>query len=182
MRLLFVGAEDFVSSELRVWLESRSLALQRAGSLEAASATMQTERFDLVLLDLGLSIEGCLSLLEDLGRRPTMPQVIVMAEEQKADLGLRLGQLGARAVIGKPCGLAELASAIDMLRHPPNLTPLVRVSVGLISLHEIEEQVRRDMVNEALARSEGSRRRAALLLHISRQLLQHIMRKFESCV
>ncbi|WP_437764056.1 helix-turn-helix domain-containing protein [Sorangium sp. So ce764] len=42
---------------------------------------------------------------------------------------------------------------------------------------QVEEQVRTILVDEALARAGGSRRKAAQLLNISRQLLQHSLRR-----
>ena len=55
--------------------------------------------------------------------------------------------------------------------------PRVRGVVGERSLHEVEREVRATMVNEALTRAGGSRREAARLLKVSRQLLQHILRQ-----
>jgi transcriptional regulator with GAF, ATPase, and Fis domain len=51
--------------------------------------------------------------------------------------------------------------------------------VGQLGLREMEDQVRRSMVEEALSRSAGSRRSAARLLNVTRQTLQHILRKLE---
>jgi hypothetical protein len=45
------------------------------------------------------------------------------------------------------------------------------------SLEQIEEGVRDVLVDEALARSRGSKHGAARLLEITRQRLQHILRK-----
>ena len=63
------------------------------------------------------------------------------------------------------------------LAEPPDLTPYVRASVGIVPLQHIEEHVRHTMLQEALARSGGNRRGAARMLKVSRQLLQHMLRK-----
>jgi two-component system, response regulator RegA len=48
--------------------------------------------------------------------------------------------------------------------------------VGRVPLHELEAEVRHAMLGEAIARAEGSRRGAARLLSVSRQLMQHMLR------
>ncbi len=59
----------------------------------------------------------------------------------------------------------------------PDLTPLLRAVVGRKSVHQVEEQVRATMVAEALARANGNLSSAARMLSISRQLLQHILKR-----
>jgi transcriptional regulator with PAS, ATPase and Fis domain len=44
------------------------------------------------------------------------------------------------------------------------------------SLHDALHEVRTTMIDEALARANGSRRGAAQLLRVSRQLLQYMVR------
>ncbi|WP_437598342.1 helix-turn-helix domain-containing protein [Sorangium sp. So ce590] len=86
--------------------------------------------------------------------------------------------MGVRSFLAKPLRLEELDRAIDdALARPPDLRPQVRAAVGQTSIQEVEEQVRTIMVDEALARAGGGRRKAAQLLNISRQLLQHILRR-----
>ena len=59
---------------------------------------------------------------------------------------------------------------------PAELAAALRANVGERTLSEIERATRHIMVMEALARTGGSKTRAAKLLRVSRQLLQHILR------
>lgn len=92
--------------------------------------------------------------------------------------GFRLAQMGVRAFVPKPATPAAIERALAaVLGAAPDLAPLVRTLVGWLGVHEAEDRVRATMVAEALARARGNRKSAARLLAISRQLLQHILRK-----
>jgi len=90
----------------------------------------------------------------------------------------RLAQRGVRAYLPKPFATTDLLQAINQAFNGPlDLRPHVRSVVGRLSLQEVEAEVRRTMLQEALARAGGSRRAAARLLRVSRQLVQHIIKK-----
>lgn len=157
--------------------EERGLEVQWTDSVDVARLALKNKHFEALVLDLELSEEGCFELLESIGAHPTMPHVVALGDSGRMDVGFRLAQLGVRAVVQKPFeprGLALVLEAI--MTEPPNLRRLVRSSVGLVGVRVMEDLIRSEMVAEALARSHGSRRGAASMLRISRQLLQHIMR------
>ena len=81
MRLLLVEDDRMIGSGLRAVLQSEGHAVDWVRDIRAARAALASERFDLILLDLGLpaSAESCLvapevdgiTLLRELrGRRP----------------------------------------------------------------------------------------------------------------
>ena len=85
-----------------------------------------------------------------------------------------------RSFLPKPLNLAKLDAALDdAIAHAPDLRAQVRAAVGQRPIHELEEEIRLTMLNEALARAKGSRRGAAKLLDVSRQVIQHMLRRFE---
>jgi transcriptional regulator with PAS, ATPase and Fis domain len=51
--------------------------------------------------------------------------------------------------------------------------------VGQRQIHEVQDEVRETMLREALGRARGSRRAAAKLLRVSRQLVQHMLRRYD---
>jgi two-component system, response regulator RegA len=167
-------ASEGLASLLR---QMHSLDIHCVESIALARVALETRHFAALLLDLELSETGCIELLESIEARPRLPQIVVMGNCGQMDLGFRLAQLGVRAVLRKPIEAHSLALALERAwTEPPNLRRLIRSSVGLVGVRAMEDLVRSEMVAEALARSHGSRRGAASMLRISRQLLQHIMR------
>jgi DNA-binding NtrC family response regulator len=83
-----------------------------------------------------------------------------------------------RAYLAKPLRLDRLQAVIrTALEAAPDLLPVLRQTVGHKRLADVQSEVRAVMLDEALARSRGSRRGAARLLSMSRQLLQYLLRQ-----
>jgi two-component system, response regulator RegA len=176
LRVLLAQTHGPSSAELARFLESKA-STRSVHCIESARFALEMARFDAVFLDLALSEPQCLQLLESIAARPPMPAIFVIASSEPAQVGFRLAQLGVRAVLRQPFEAQALERVWrDALDKPPDLRPLVRSSVGLVALRKVEGQVRTEMIAEALARTQGSRRGAAAMLSISRQLLQHIVR------
>ncbi len=177
MRVLLAQSSGSSGAEVSSFLEAKACTTTRVASIESVRLALESARFDAIFLDLALSLEQCLALLERIATHPAMPALFVIASTELAHVGFRLAQLGVRAVLREPFDEQTLERVWgDGLGKPPDLRPLVRSSVGLIGMRKIEDQVRAEMIAEALARTQGSRRGAAAMLEISRQLLQHIVR------
>jgi len=89
-----------------------------------------------------------------------------------------LASHGVQVYLRKPVTLPIVEAAIERAAAMPSLLDQqLRQQVGRKPLHDVEAAVRETMVDEALARSGGGRRAAARLLRVSRQLLQHILRR-----
>lgn len=149
-----------------------------ADGLSSCTAVLHTFHPDLVVLDVELGDGDAFDALTLLSQLPVAPRVVVVSGVAGPDEAFRLAQLGVRRYVQKPINLDSLEETIrSTLQEPPDLTPHLRVSVGIVPLQHLEEQVRQTMLEEALARSGGNRRGAARLLQVSRQLLQHMLRK-----
>lgn len=130
----------------------------------------------LVVMDLDLDERAAFDLLADGLGAPT-PACVVVSGRADPVQAFRLAQLGVRSFVPKPANDAALDEALrDALERAPDLRPHIRAAVGLLPVHEIERTARVTMLHEALARSRGSKAGAAKLLHVSRQLLQHMAR------
>jgi DNA-binding NtrC family response regulator len=133
---------------------------------------------DLVLLDVVLPDGGAFDVLELLERRHPAPAVIAMSGSAEPAQSFLLATRGVRTYLAKPLRLDRLHAVIrQALEATPDLRPVLRQTVGHKPLAEVQDEVRAVMVDEALARSRGSRRGAARLLSMSRQLLQYILRQ-----
>jgi DNA-binding NtrC family response regulator len=133
---------------------------------------------DLVLLDVVLPDGDAQRVMELLEPRRPAPAVIAMSGAAGPAQSFALAAHGVRAFLDKPLRIERMHAAIrTALAATPELGPALRQTVGQRALAEVEAEVRTVMVDEALARAQGSRRAAARLLDMSRQLLQYALRR-----
>jgi DNA-binding NtrC family response regulator len=177
-RCLIVEDDARLRQRIGSALAARGFEVRAAASIAEALQALEQGTPDLIVLDVALPDGRAHDLVEVLRRRSPTPAVVAMSGAAAPDETFALAQAGVRAFLEKPIGLRELEAAVDRaLTMPPELEPHVRSAVGHLPIKDVEQLVRSTMVDEALARSRGSRRAAARVLDISRQLLQHILRK-----
>jgi DNA-binding NtrC family response regulator len=174
---LVVEHNQGLAETLASFLSERLQVVHVAGGMRDAEKHLRAAHFDTAIIDLLLPDGSGVELIERLWRQPIMPQVIVVGNPATPELAFRLGQAGVRACLPEPVTREVLQRTWDALMATvPDIRPLVRASVGRVGLHQLEQIVRTTMIDEALARAGRRRNRAARLLGISRQLLQHILR------
>lgn len=178
-RIKVAAVED--DAELRdalaAALESPAAEFRGCGTVREALVLLATWRPDIVLLDLTLPDGTAFDVLAVLRRRRPTPVTVAISGTATPPDAFRLAEAGVRAFLAKPFTMADLRAAIERATSvPPDLGLPLRGTVGHRGLQEVESETRDGMVREALARAGGSRRGAARLLRISRQLLQHILR------
>jgi two-component system, response regulator RegA len=177
-RLLIVEDHEPLRRALTARLSERAAEVRGAASVREAEGCLRGWRPDAIVLDFALPDGDAFDVLRAVAELDTLPLLVVMSGVARPDQSFRLAQLGVRAFVAKPIEVAHLDLAFEVaLREVPDLRPLLRAAVGHRSVHEVEEQVRATMVAEALARARGSRTSAARMLAISRQLLQHILKR-----
>jgi two-component system response regulator RegA len=147
-------------------------------TLEEARQKLEAFRPELVVLDFKLPDGPATDVLADIGSIVPLPAIVALSAFAEPGDSFALAELGVRAYLQKPVRLEALNDAIrKALTEPPPLNLSARQAVGHVSLKEAEEALRRTMVEEALERAGGNRRGAARILRISRELLQHVLRK-----
>ncbi|TJW48386.1 MAG: response regulator, partial [Mesorhizobium sp.] len=112
VRILVVDDEPPIRKLLRVGLGSQGYAISEAPNARTAIELMETERPDLILLDLGLPGMGGHELLRkwrDDGL--DVPVVILSSRTDEAGIVSAL-DLGADDYITKPFGMNELVARI----------------------------------------------------------------------
>jgi two-component system response regulator RegA len=134
---------------------------------------------DFVFVDTALPDDGARCVIDAAFRLESSPIVIAMgrATDCTADV-FQLAMMGVHAYLPKPLDPTRiddvLASAgLDLRRMHGLLRPLV----GRFGLKEIQSHVRRVLVDEALARTGGSRRSAARVLGVTRPAVQKFLRE-----
>jgi DNA-binding response OmpR family regulator len=110
-RILLVDDEDAVRRMLAFPLERDGHHVTVARDGEAALEKFQDERFDLVLLDVGLPKLDGMEVARRLRARSTVPIIMLTARSDEFDKVLGL-ELGADDYITKPFSLRELRSRI----------------------------------------------------------------------
>lgn len=177
-RLLIADDDERLLERLVQALRGEVGTIAVATSTSMARAALRLADVDLLLLDVNLSDGTALDVLGDLDEQVSAPAVVAMSGVATPLESFRLAHLGVVEYLSKPFGPDALRGALDRaLTRPVDLRPFVRRTVGHRAVQAVEQEVRATMVAEAMVRADGSRRKAARLLQVSRQLLQHILRR-----
>lgn len=134
MRLLLVEDDRMIGSSLRAVLHADGHAVDWVRDAAAARSALLTERFDLVLLDLGLPASATqpeggdgLAVLRELRARRDATPVIVITARDGADAHVLGLDSGADDYLAKPFEVSELAARMRavMRRHAGQPQPLL---------------------------------------------------------
>jgi len=107
-KILLVDDEAAIVHSLRYNLEKNGYAVSTAGDGRTAVALAQSERPDLVVLDIMLDgIEAC----KEIRKTSTVPIIMLTAKDQEFDKVLAL-ELGADDYVTKPFSLGEIMARI----------------------------------------------------------------------
>ena len=170
-----VALRTAISRILTGW---KNVTVSEAGTAaEARQLLADLPPPDLVVIDVRLPDESAFAIVEIVSQLSPAPIVVAMSGKASPDEAFRLGQRGVRKYLPKPFSIDEFKSAVEEARsEAPDIEPIISAWVGRIPMRELQREVRRVMVKEALALTEGSRSGAARLLHVTRQAVQQILR------
>ena len=154
MRLLLVEDDRMIGESLRNALRGCGYAVDWVRDGRAADGTLATERFDLVLLDLGLPQRDGMDVLQALRARGDRTPVIVLTARDSLASRVRGLDAGADDYLVKPFELDELLARIRAVlrRHSGRAEPAIEV--GGVSLDPATRTVSRDGVPLALSARE----------------------------
>jgi two-component system, OmpR family, copper resistance phosphate regulon response regulator CusR len=143
MRILVVEDEQKVAEALREGLEAEryEVIVERTG--EGAFFRVNTERFDVVLLDLGLPGRDGLEILKAVRSRGLdTPVLAVTARDSLQDRVTGLDS-GADDYIVKPFAFAELLARVRALARRGRVTDAPRLAVGDLEMDLVARKVAR---------------------------------------
>jgi len=154
MRLLLVEDDRMIGESLRGALRQSGFAVDWVRDGRAADGTLATERFDLVLLDLGLPQIDGMEVLAALRARGDRTPVIVLTARDALASRVQGLDAGADDYLVKPFELDELLARIRAVirRHTGRAEPAIEV--GGVSLDPATREVRRDDVPIVLSARE----------------------------
>jgi len=128
MRVLLAEDDSLLGDGVRAGLAQEGYAVDWVPDGGAALAALETQRYDLMLLDLGLPRLSGLEVLRSLrGRGNAIPVLILTARDRVADRVAGL-DAGADDYLVKPFDLDELAARIRALtrRKAGRAEPVIR--------------------------------------------------------
>jgi DNA-binding response OmpR family regulator len=112
LRLLLIEDDEMIGDSLRLALRRHGFALDWVRDGQAAEAVLRSERFDAVLLDLGLPQRSGVEVLRSLrSRGDTTPVLVLTARDTLADKVAGL-DAGADDYLIKPFELDELLARL----------------------------------------------------------------------
>ncbi len=177
-RVLVVEDNSRLRTALARALTSHGYAVEARATVASATQSLRTFRPEVVVVDVVLPDGDAFEIVEAARSAGLNVPAIAMSGRATPVQSFRLAQLGFFTYLPKPVDAESVVDAVERaLSQPRDVESLVRRSVGLRPIHAMEHDVRDAMVDEALKRTGGNLQRAAGLLCVSRQLLQHILRK-----
>ena len=143
MRLLVVEDDAALRAGLADGLRDASYAVDDVGSAEEAAARLAIDRYDLLVLDIGLPGASGIDLLASLRQRGTAIAVLVLTARGAVEDRVTGLDAGADDYLSKPFALPELLARVRaLLRRGEALAPSV-LRVGDVELDVARFEVRR---------------------------------------
>jgi DNA-binding NtrC family response regulator len=173
---LVVEPNDSARTELYAALESLTIQASGASTAQQAMQCLPLG-FDLMLLNADVP-EGALELVEAAFTLRHPPTIVVMGIRPDPWCVFELAKAGAQAYLMSPVSAASVHACLRGFSVSTHLMKLLRPLVGHLGMKEIQARVRRALLLEALARTNGSRRSAAQLLGVTRPAIQKWLRTF----
>jgi DNA-binding response OmpR family regulator len=143
MRVLVVEDELKVANALREGLEGErfEVVVERTG--EGAFFRVNTESFDVILLDLTLPGRDGLAILQALRQRGVKTPVLVLTARDSLDDRVTGLDAGADDYVIKPFAFAELLARIRALVRRGRVAEAPRLSVGDLEMDLVTRKVTR---------------------------------------
>lgn len=179
-RVLIVEDDHELRSVLAGSARERGYVVQEAATCRDALRRVE-ECPDLVIVDIRLPDGNGLEVIERCSQLVPIPLVVSISGEATPEEAFKVSQAGASGYLAKPHTLEDLWRKVDEAAvRPPEIAPALAATVGHRPMREVQSDVRRVMVDQAMGLTGGSRRGAARLLHVSRQAVQQFLRRSDS--
>jgi DNA-binding NtrC family response regulator len=176
MRLLVVDEDKGVRQAIVQAASEWKATTYEADNARAGCTALEC-RPDLLFVDVRLPDASGMTVMEAaLGIRP-IPAMIAIGSEASPKEAFELARLGVHGYLLKPLSLKEIRAAKEAIAQRRSVVPLFAAArVGKETLQDVQAGVRKAMVEQALAMTDGNRTEAARLLGVSRQAVQQMIR------
>jgi DNA-binding response OmpR family regulator len=144
MRVLIVEDDALLGDAVRSALEAAGFAADLVATAASARTALQSEQFDLAILDIGLPDENGLRLLRGLrSRGKLLPVLMLTARDGVSDRVTAL-DLGADDYVTKPFAVPELLARCRALIRRANAVASSTVTLGRLTLDIAHKEARAD--------------------------------------
>jgi two-component system, OmpR family, response regulator len=154
MRILLVEDDEMVADAVVRGLTRAGFTVDRTVSSELARAALDSEHFDLSIVDIGLPGADGLSLLKSMRAQGRTTPVLILTARYTLQDKVRAFELGADDFLMKPFEQAELAARCRALIRRASQTPSGAMQLGRLSIDLNGRQLRLDDQAVELTRRE----------------------------
>lgn len=163
MRVLLVEDDRMIGAAMEAALKDASYAVDWVCDGAAASTTIDTQAYDVVLLDLGLPKKDGLAVLRTIRSRDNpVPVLLVTARDEVKDRILGLDS-GADDYVVKPFEMSELLARMRAVIRRKGGTSGPLLSNGALTLNPTTREVTANDVNARLSSREFALLQALLI-------------------
>ena len=147
---------------------------------EASAIALLSNEPALVVLDVSLRPGNGIAVVDAARSLRPVPVFVAISGTASAAEGFALAERGVRAYLSKPFTTDELRETVRRaLQSEPDPAPDAAALVGIHTLHTVQDRVRKEMLEDALARTDWNYAQSARLLGVTRQAIQQMVRRFE---
>ena len=147
-KILIVEDEIAISDLIKIELESKGYKCNIANDGEIAADLIETNKYDLILLDIMLPKIDGYELLEYIKRTYEIPTIFITAKSQTSDKIKGLNE-GADDYITKPFEIGELVARVEAVLRRYNKGSEIQ-RIGNISINVVARVVKKNGVEVSL--------------------------------
>ncbi|QXI26009.1 response regulator [Pseudomonas vanderleydeniana] len=140
MRILLVEDDAMIAEAIQAALKDAGYATDWLGNGLTALAALDTQHYDLVLLDLGLPGKDGLDVLDGIRRVGNAVPLLIITARDNLDERLRGLDSGADDFLLKPFEMSELLARMRAVLRRKGGTALSLLSNGVVSLDLVSKQ------------------------------------------
>ena len=137
MRILLVEDDALLADGLARSLRQSGYIVEVASDGKTADRWLETETFDLAILDLGLPELDGSAVLQRLRQRKQATPILILSARMALEERVRLLDLGADDYIVKPVALVELEARVRALIRRGQATPEPFINLGRLRLDTV---------------------------------------------
>jgi DNA-binding NtrC family response regulator len=173
-----VDDDVHLRTALRHAFRTEGHEVREAATLREALDALEDQVPDLVICDVRLPDGSGVDVVRAATALSPLPLVVAISGKASPSEAFQVAEAGARAYLEKPISFRKLREEVERVRSSaPPLDPVLRAQVGHVDLKALGDDVRTELVNEAMALADGNVTQAAKLLKVTRQAVQHNKRR-----